>query len=85
MKLVGGSTYELQIHALTNDHMVELPNKNYKHIVVPEHWVKFFLAQTAADKVTFMESVWLKSKPNEQNLIIQDLQYFFGPSDPPAE
>lgn len=82
MKIVGGSTYELQILQLSTEHMVNLPNKNYKHIVVPTRWIEFFLAQTAVDKVTFMESVWLKSTPAEQNLIIQDLQHFFGSAAP---
>ena len=35
MKLIGGSTYELIIPKLSEDHMVELPNNNYKHIKVP--------------------------------------------------
>lgn len=78
MKIIGGSTYELQISKLTADHMVELPNNNYKHIIVPPQWLEFFLAQSAADKVNFMEAVWLKSTPGEQNLIIQDLQHFLG-------
>ena len=34
MKLIGGSTYELQIPKLSVDHMVKLPNNNYQHIKV---------------------------------------------------
>ena len=78
IKIIGGSTYELQIQKLSAEHMAKLPNKNYTHIKIPPHWIEFFLAQTASDKVVFMENVWIKSTPGEQNLIIQDLQHFFG-------
>lgn len=78
IKIIGGSTYELQISKLSADHMVELPNNNYKHIIVPPLWLEFFLALPAADKVDFMESVWVRSTPGEQNLIVQDLQHFLG-------
>jgi len=78
MKIIGGSTYELIIPKLSVDHMVELPNNNYKHIKVPPEWTEYFFARSPADKVTFMENVWLKSTPAEQDLIIKDLQHFIG-------
>ena len=76
IQITGDSTDEPRASELSAEHMVEFPDNDeysYKDITVPPRWLGLFLAQSAADKVTFMEAVWVKSTPAEQDHIKEDL------------
>lgn len=77
-KAPGSEPVKKTMAKYTKDNMQRLPMQNYEDLTIPEVWVLWFGAVSSDEKVAVLTAMWNGCTDTERQLIVKDMQAFFG-------
>ncbi len=60
------------------EHLCELPMDRYADVEIPAPWFVEYCSLTPSEQVALLRLGWQCSTPADQQLILSDMEYFFG-------